>query len=229
MASQSSSSGWLGHSPCAPKSSTVLTRPVPKNICQERLTATRAVSGCAGVDQPAGEAEPVAASRRQRRQAAGHARRRHFSPACRIARGSGRTSRAASASPPSPSSSGSVLDEPVPLPAQARAGSPPVAAATSRGHAPPGSTPELVRLAVRPLLRAGSRAIASIVSGVAMTAASSRVRIRRRDRRGRRRSAPRKRPCGRCPPPMRSGSFVANGLVQLVEQHASFGSGRPST
>ena len=47
-ASQSSSSGWLGGSPCEPKSSAVLTMPVPKNCCQNRLTATRAVSGCFG-------------------------------------------------------------------------------------------------------------------------------------------------------------------------------------
>ena len=44
-ASQSSSSGWLGHSPCAPKSAGVATSPVPKNIFQNRFTATRAVSG----------------------------------------------------------------------------------------------------------------------------------------------------------------------------------------
>ena len=31
-----------------PKSSAVLTRPVPKTCCQRRLTATRAVSGCSG-------------------------------------------------------------------------------------------------------------------------------------------------------------------------------------
>ncbi len=48
VASQSSSSGWLGGSPWAPKSSTVFTSPVPKSICQSRLTATRAVSGLAG-------------------------------------------------------------------------------------------------------------------------------------------------------------------------------------
>ena len=34
VASQSSSSGWLGASPCEPKSSDVLTRPVPKYDCQ---------------------------------------------------------------------------------------------------------------------------------------------------------------------------------------------------
>ena len=33
-ASQSSSSGCEGGSPCEPKSSDVLTRPVPNNICQ---------------------------------------------------------------------------------------------------------------------------------------------------------------------------------------------------
>ena len=48
VASQSSSSGWLGYSPCSPKFSDVLTRPVPKYICQKRFTATRAVSGWSG-------------------------------------------------------------------------------------------------------------------------------------------------------------------------------------
>src|SRR5436305_2097958 len=48
-ASQSSSSGWLGGSPWAPKSSAVFTKPVPKNCCQNRFTATRAVSGCSGL------------------------------------------------------------------------------------------------------------------------------------------------------------------------------------
>ena len=40
-ASQSSSSGCEGDSPCEPKSSTVLTRPMPKNICRKRFTVTR--------------------------------------------------------------------------------------------------------------------------------------------------------------------------------------------
>ena len=44
-ASQSSSSGWLGHSPCEPKSFSTLERPVPKNCCHSRLTKTLAVSG----------------------------------------------------------------------------------------------------------------------------------------------------------------------------------------
>ena len=47
-ASQSSSSGWLGGSPCEPKSSAVLTSPVPKTWSQNRLTATRAVKGWFG-------------------------------------------------------------------------------------------------------------------------------------------------------------------------------------
>ena len=46
-ASQSSSSGCTGNSPCAPKSSTVLTMPKPKYDCQKRFTVTRAVSGLA--------------------------------------------------------------------------------------------------------------------------------------------------------------------------------------
>ena len=73
-ASQSSSSGWLGHSPWAPKSAVVRTMPVPKNICQRRFTATRAVSGFSGIDDPLGEAEAI--GRRaggQRRQHGGRA------------------------------------------------------------------------------------------------------------------------------------------------------------
>ena len=45
VASQSSSSGWLGASPSVPKFSLVLLRPVPKNSCQYRLICTRAVKG----------------------------------------------------------------------------------------------------------------------------------------------------------------------------------------
>ena len=37
MASQSSSSGWLGHSPCEPKFSAVLTRPMPKELLPEAV------------------------------------------------------------------------------------------------------------------------------------------------------------------------------------------------
>src|SRR5215471_21788787 len=48
VASQSSSSGWLGGSPCEPKSSAVLTIPVPKYCCQYWFTATRAGSGLDG-------------------------------------------------------------------------------------------------------------------------------------------------------------------------------------
>ena len=36
-ASQSSSSGWLGGSPCVPKSPLVFTSPMPKNCCQRRF------------------------------------------------------------------------------------------------------------------------------------------------------------------------------------------------
>ena len=45
-ASQSSSSGLLGHSACEPKFSEVFTRPIPKKRSQARLTQTRAVRGC---------------------------------------------------------------------------------------------------------------------------------------------------------------------------------------
>jgi len=48
VASQSSSSGCEGRSPCVPKSSAVFTSPTPKTVCQYRLTATRAVSGWSG-------------------------------------------------------------------------------------------------------------------------------------------------------------------------------------
>ena len=66
VASQSSSSGWLGGSPWAPKSSTVFTSPVPKSICQSRLTATRAVSGLAGSTSQ--RARPSRSGRRRRGQ-----------------------------------------------------------------------------------------------------------------------------------------------------------------
>src|SRR2546423_537202 len=46
IASQSSSSGWLGLSPCVPRSSVVLTRPRPKYCGQIRFTMTRATVGC---------------------------------------------------------------------------------------------------------------------------------------------------------------------------------------
>ena len=48
VASQSSSSGWLGNSPCVPKSSAVRTSPTPKTDCHKRFTVTRAGSGLAG-------------------------------------------------------------------------------------------------------------------------------------------------------------------------------------
>src|SRR5262249_247287 len=45
VASQSSSSGWLGGDPCTPKSSAVSTSPAPKNTRDDRLTARGAVRG----------------------------------------------------------------------------------------------------------------------------------------------------------------------------------------
>ena len=66
-ASQSSSSGWLGSSPCVPKSSSVSTSPMPKSCAQKRLTATRAVSGLSGRhSQRATPSRSVAASCGQR-------------------------------------------------------------------------------------------------------------------------------------------------------------------
>src|SRR5262249_34915053 len=44
-ASQSSISGWLGGSLWVPRSSLVLTRPVPKYACQTRFTNERAAVG----------------------------------------------------------------------------------------------------------------------------------------------------------------------------------------
>src|SRR5256885_16213053 len=44
-ASQSSSSGWLGGTPCAPKSSNPLEIPCPNKSAHKRLTITLAVSG----------------------------------------------------------------------------------------------------------------------------------------------------------------------------------------
>ena len=54
-ASQSSSSGCVGHSPCEPRSSSAFDKPVPKNWRHRRLTKTRAVSGFRGRDQPVGQ------------------------------------------------------------------------------------------------------------------------------------------------------------------------------
>src|ERR1700693_5184593 len=48
VARKSSNSGFDGHSPCEPKSSTVFTIPVPKYICQNRFTVTRAKRGFFG-------------------------------------------------------------------------------------------------------------------------------------------------------------------------------------
>src|SRR5438093_657640 len=48
VASQSNSSGCDGGSPCDPKSSADFTIPVPKYICQNRFTVTRAISGYDG-------------------------------------------------------------------------------------------------------------------------------------------------------------------------------------
>jgi len=61
-ASQSSSSGWEGYSPCMPRSSTAADNPVPKNCFQSRLTNVRAAGlpgaswsarGCASSRAPA--------------------------------------------------------------------------------------------------------------------------------------------------------------------------------
>src|SRR5262249_17179490 len=49
VASQSSSSGCDGGSPCMPNSSLVSTMPVPKSSSHSRFTATRAVNGWSGL------------------------------------------------------------------------------------------------------------------------------------------------------------------------------------
>ena len=82
VASQSSSSGCEGHSPCAPKSSTVFTMPVPKYICQKRFTVTRAEQRIAGIDQPFGEAQAIVRSAGGQRTAA---RRERPAARCRRA------------------------------------------------------------------------------------------------------------------------------------------------
>ena len=48
QASQSSSSGCVGQTPCEPKSSRVATSPCPKASFQSRFTNTRATSGFSG-------------------------------------------------------------------------------------------------------------------------------------------------------------------------------------
>ena len=74
-ANQSNSSGWLGSSPCVPKSELVLTKPVPKNCCQIRLTITREVRGVIVSNQPIGQIQaiviPVLWFGRQTRRKAG--------------------------------------------------------------------------------------------------------------------------------------------------------------
>ena len=44
-ANQSSNSRCAGYSACTPKSSAVLTNPIPKIDCQKRFTVTLAVNG----------------------------------------------------------------------------------------------------------------------------------------------------------------------------------------
>ena len=70
-ASQSSSKGWLGRPPRAPKLSGVATSPLPKCQRQIRLTITRLVSGCAGsVSQRASSSRPLWAALNVRRSVA---------------------------------------------------------------------------------------------------------------------------------------------------------------
>ena len=57
-ASQSSSSGCDGGSPCEPRSSSVFDRPMPKNCFQSRFIVTRAVSGFSLGHDPTGQIEP---------------------------------------------------------------------------------------------------------------------------------------------------------------------------
>ena len=44
-ANQSNNSGWVGNSPCKPKSPEDFTSPLPNISCQIKFTNTRAVSG----------------------------------------------------------------------------------------------------------------------------------------------------------------------------------------
>ena len=60
----SSSSGWLGGWPAAPKLSGVGTSPRPNRCSQTRLTITRAVSGLSGRREPVGQLQPAARRRR---------------------------------------------------------------------------------------------------------------------------------------------------------------------
>ena len=82
-ASRATRDGWAAR-PAMPKSSAVLTRPVPKNICQKRLTITRPVSGCSGsTSQRARPSRLGGASFGKRRQARRHARPSPSRRACR--------------------------------------------------------------------------------------------------------------------------------------------------
>ena len=73
-ASQSSSSGWLGGSPCAPKSSAVLTMPGAEELEPEAVDRHAGRQRVVRGDQPLGQAQPVdRRARRKRRQERGHA------------------------------------------------------------------------------------------------------------------------------------------------------------
>ena len=99
VASQSSSSGWVGGSPCVPKSSLVSTRPRPKNCSQTRLTATRAVSGLSRRQASARGRAGSAAGRRAAAAARPARRRRRARRGSRSCRVRGRASRAARSRP----------------------------------------------------------------------------------------------------------------------------------
>ena len=94
-ASQSSSSGCVGHSPCAPRSSTVRERPWPNASFKSRFARTRAVSGFSRRGEPAREVEARRGRVRRCRGAAGSAGRRGATTSpessCQLPRGRTRT------------------------------------------------------------------------------------------------------------------------------------------
>ena len=75
-ASQSSSSGCVGHSPCEPRSSSTFDRPVPKNCRHVRLTNDARRQRIVARHQPVRQVEPRARARPSYRACRGSAESR---------------------------------------------------------------------------------------------------------------------------------------------------------
>ena len=79
-ASQSSSSGCDGASPCDPKSSAVFTMPVPKTLLPKAIHGHARREGIRFVDQPLRQAEPVSWEDARHWRKRGRNGGFHFSP-----------------------------------------------------------------------------------------------------------------------------------------------------